>query len=59
MKKLDECLSLAIGTSMSIYGQVDVVFVRAFLMGHIIGTYKRDINKKEKEFINSIRNKIK
>jgi hypothetical protein len=55
MKKLNnEYLSLAIGTSLSVYGEVNTIFVKAFLMGFIIGKYKRDITEKELDFINSI-----
>ena len=55
MKKLNnEYLSLAIGTSLSVYGEVNIIFVKAFLMGFIIGKYKRDITEKEMNFINSI-----
>ena len=58
MRKLNnEYLSLAIGTSIAEFGKVDVVFVKAFLMGHIIGKYDRDITEKEMKFINSLRDK--
>jgi hypothetical protein len=50
----EKYLSLAIGTSMAETGNVDMVFVKAFLMGHIIGKHNRDITQKEMEFINSI-----
>ena len=54
MKKIEDQLSLAIGTSMVERGEVNHIFVKAFLMGHIIGKYKRDITSQEKEFINNI-----
>jgi|688.fasta_scaffold02671_10 hypothetical protein len=55
MKKLqNEYLSLAIGTSISTFGNVNTPFVKAFLMGHIIGKSGRDITESEMEFINSI-----
>ena len=56
MKKLqNEYLSLAIGTSVSTFGNVNTPFVKAFLMGHIIGKSGRDITESEMEFINSIK----
>ena len=55
MNKLqNEYLNLAIGTSLSTLGKVDTDFIKAFLMGHIIGRCKRDITEKEMEFIRSI-----
>jgi hypothetical protein len=56
MTHSEKYLSLAIGTSMSQTGKVDIVFVKAFLMGHIIGKHNRDVTEKEMEFINSIEN---
>jgi hypothetical protein len=55
MKKLqNEYLSLAIGTSVSLFGKADCNFIKAFLMGIIIGKHNRDISDKEIEFINSL-----
>jgi hypothetical protein len=58
LERLDRCLSLAVGTSVSETGKNDLVFIKAFLMGHTIGKYNRDITQEEMEYINSIHQKI-
>ena len=58
LERLERCLSLAVGTSVAETGKNDLVFIKAFLMGHIIGKYNRDITQEEMEYINSIKNKI-
>ena len=54
MKSIENNLSLAIGTSVAEHGKVSTVFVKAFLMGHTIGRYRRDITEKEMEYINAL-----
>jgi hypothetical protein len=58
MKKLDKILTLAVGTGVAETGKNDLVFIKAFLMGHIIGKYNRDITEEEMDYINSIKNKL-
>lgn len=58
MKKLDKILSLAVGTSVAETGKNDFIFIKAFLMGHIIGKYNRDITEEEMNYINLIKNKL-
>jgi hypothetical protein len=54
MKSIENNLSLAIGTSVAEHGKVSTVFVKAFLMGHTIGRYRRDITEQEMEYINAL-----
>ena len=58
MKQLDKILTLAVGTGVMETGKNDLVFIKAFLMGHIIGKYNRDITEEEMKYINSIKNKL-
>jgi hypothetical protein len=58
MKQLDKVLTLAVGTGVMETGKNDLVFIKAFLMGHIIGKYNRDITEEEMKYINSIKNKL-
>ena len=59
MKKLDKILTLAVGTGVAETGKNDLVFIKAFLMGHIIGKYNRDITQEEMEYLNSLKIKLK
>jgi hypothetical protein len=56
MNKLqNEYLNLAIGTSLSTLGKVDTDFIKAFLMGVIIGKHNRDISSEELQFISNLK----
>jgi hypothetical protein len=51
----NEYLNLAIGTSLSTFGKVDTDFIKAFLMGVIIGKHNRDISSEELQFISNLK----
>jgi hypothetical protein len=51
----NEYLNLAIGTSLSTLGKVDTAFIKAFLMGIIIGKHNRDISEEELQFISNLK----
>ena len=51
----NEYLNLAIGTSLSTLGKVDTDFIKAFLMGVIIGKHNRDVSTEELQFITNLK----